>query len=260
MGGVRGGVIGYPLALLLGRVAELADAQDSGSCVRKDVGVQVPPRPLTSHGGNRAPWVVVGYQTNGSTWSRLDDARRSRSRGRSLGARVDRAGRRHQAVGVSAGRRVSNRRAASGSDTTCRRPPTSLSGKADTHTRCCLVFDQSSSDDHTRYPPFGGYSGPTGGLGVQTSHLATRDGRSGRAHVGTSFLWHRPRRLKSGGGHTGVGAHGTQSLRANGSSPSACRPLGQHSADERAMTPLLHTTSTDCACGARALRQATQSD
>src|SRR5580698_11237001 len=29
----------------LGRVAELADAQDSGSCVRKDVGVQVPPRP-----------------------------------------------------------------------------------------------------------------------------------------------------------------------------------------------------------------------
>ena len=29
----------------LGRVAELADAQDSGSCVRKDVGVQLPPRP-----------------------------------------------------------------------------------------------------------------------------------------------------------------------------------------------------------------------
>ena len=28
-----------------GRVAELADAQDSGSCVRKDVGVQLPPRP-----------------------------------------------------------------------------------------------------------------------------------------------------------------------------------------------------------------------
>ena len=26
-------------------MAELADAQDSGSCVRKDVGVQVPPRP-----------------------------------------------------------------------------------------------------------------------------------------------------------------------------------------------------------------------
>jgi hypothetical protein len=29
-------------------VAELADAQDSGSCVRKDVGVQVPPRPRLS--------------------------------------------------------------------------------------------------------------------------------------------------------------------------------------------------------------------
>src|SRR5918996_5555026 len=28
-----------------GRVAELADAQASGACVRKDVGVQVPPRP-----------------------------------------------------------------------------------------------------------------------------------------------------------------------------------------------------------------------
>ncbi len=28
----------------LARVAELADAQDSGSCVRKDVGVQIPPR------------------------------------------------------------------------------------------------------------------------------------------------------------------------------------------------------------------------
>ncbi len=37
----------------LGRVAELADAQDSGSCVRKDVGVQVPPRPLsTSRSGD----------------------------------------------------------------------------------------------------------------------------------------------------------------------------------------------------------------
>ena len=42
----------------LGRVAELADAQDSGSCVRKDVGVQVPPRPL----------VVVGLTTT-TTWS-----------------------------------------------------------------------------------------------------------------------------------------------------------------------------------------------
>src|SRR5262245_64780278 len=28
-----------------GRVAESADAQASGACVRKDVGVQVPPRP-----------------------------------------------------------------------------------------------------------------------------------------------------------------------------------------------------------------------
>jgi hypothetical protein len=28
-------------------VAELADAQASGACVRKDVGVQVPPRPQT---------------------------------------------------------------------------------------------------------------------------------------------------------------------------------------------------------------------
>src|SRR5205814_2163323 len=34
-----------------GRVAELADAQASGACVRKDVGVQVPPRPPTSRGG-----------------------------------------------------------------------------------------------------------------------------------------------------------------------------------------------------------------
>ena len=33
------------LAHSLGRVAELADAQASGACVRKDVGVQVPPRP-----------------------------------------------------------------------------------------------------------------------------------------------------------------------------------------------------------------------
>ena len=33
------------MALPTGRVAELADAQDSGSCVRKDVGVQLPPRP-----------------------------------------------------------------------------------------------------------------------------------------------------------------------------------------------------------------------
>ena len=34
-----------------GRVAELADAQDSGSCDRKIVGVQVPPRPPPLQGG-----------------------------------------------------------------------------------------------------------------------------------------------------------------------------------------------------------------
>ena len=37
------------------RVAELADAQDSGSCARKGVGVQVPPR---------APWVGETTQPN----------------------------------------------------------------------------------------------------------------------------------------------------------------------------------------------------
>ncbi len=31
--------------LVSGRVAKLADAQASGACIRKDVGVQVPPRP-----------------------------------------------------------------------------------------------------------------------------------------------------------------------------------------------------------------------
>ena len=36
------GTIRYRIS---GRVAELADAQDSGSCDRKIVGVQVPPRP-----------------------------------------------------------------------------------------------------------------------------------------------------------------------------------------------------------------------
>ena len=39
----------------LGRVAELADAEDSGSCVRKDVGVQVPPRPPA------LTWPVAGW-------------------------------------------------------------------------------------------------------------------------------------------------------------------------------------------------------
>src|SRR5438477_8320381 len=38
---------GHWYAATPGRVAELADAQASGACVRKDVGVQVPPRPLT---------------------------------------------------------------------------------------------------------------------------------------------------------------------------------------------------------------------
>ena len=38
---VAGSTISVP-----GRVAELADAQDSGSCDREIVGVQVPPRPL----------------------------------------------------------------------------------------------------------------------------------------------------------------------------------------------------------------------
>src|ERR671935_2830171 len=33
-----------------GRVAELAGAQASGACVRKDVGVQVPPRPPRLNG------------------------------------------------------------------------------------------------------------------------------------------------------------------------------------------------------------------
>ncbi len=33
-----------PFPTLHARVAELADAQDSGSCVRKDVRVQIPPR------------------------------------------------------------------------------------------------------------------------------------------------------------------------------------------------------------------------
>ncbi len=44
----------------LGRVAELADAQDSGSCVRKDVGVQVPPRPPK---GYRDKWAGRTHRT-----------------------------------------------------------------------------------------------------------------------------------------------------------------------------------------------------
>lgn len=41
---VADGTLAFP-----GRVAELADAQDSGSCDRKIVGVQVPPRPPGGH-------------------------------------------------------------------------------------------------------------------------------------------------------------------------------------------------------------------
>ena len=41
----------YAAISTTGRVAELADAQASGACVRKDVGVQVPPRPLASRDG-----------------------------------------------------------------------------------------------------------------------------------------------------------------------------------------------------------------
>src|SRR5690606_20557123 len=40
--GTHGATVRFPRP---GRVAELADAQDSGSCDRKIVGVQVPPRP-----------------------------------------------------------------------------------------------------------------------------------------------------------------------------------------------------------------------
>ena len=52
----------------LGRVAELADAQDSGSCVRKDVGVQVPPRPLT---GYRQNWAGRVDKTQAASGYRL---------------------------------------------------------------------------------------------------------------------------------------------------------------------------------------------
>src|SRR4051812_14922096 len=52
---------GATLCTPLGRVAELADAQASGACVRKDVGVQVPPRPRSARGDptpdlGRARW------------------------------------------------------------------------------------------------------------------------------------------------------------------------------------------------------------
>ena len=55
-----------PLGDHSGEWRNLADAQDSGSCVRKDVGVQVPPRPpsLTSAfaqlaRGEAASWVLL---------------------------------------------------------------------------------------------------------------------------------------------------------------------------------------------------------
>ena len=51
-----------------GRVAELADAQASGACVRKDVGVQVPPRPR---------W-VAGRPIRTGACSRAGCPRRSR--------------------------------------------------------------------------------------------------------------------------------------------------------------------------------------
>src|SRR3970282_2560355 len=46
--GPHGATVRFPR---LGRVAELADAQDSGSCDRKIVGGQVPPRPRLFQGG-----------------------------------------------------------------------------------------------------------------------------------------------------------------------------------------------------------------
>ncbi len=48
-------------------MAELADAQASGACVRKDVGVQVPPRPQNFHidtsayAAHRLPAALVDY-------------------------------------------------------------------------------------------------------------------------------------------------------------------------------------------------------
>ena len=48
-----------PFRELLARVAELADAQDSGSCVRKDVRVQVPPRAHFRSRDGRPPPLTV---------------------------------------------------------------------------------------------------------------------------------------------------------------------------------------------------------
>ena len=55
-----------------GRVAELADAQDSGSCVRKDVRVQVPPRPPTTTRPPRA-----GHKCRGQVSTTLPAAPRA---------------------------------------------------------------------------------------------------------------------------------------------------------------------------------------
>src|SRR5262249_26980959 len=61
------------LAPSLGRVAELADAQASGACVRKDVGVQVPPRPPTPC----VPMPLLGRRAR--TRARLARIERTRS-------------------------------------------------------------------------------------------------------------------------------------------------------------------------------------
>src|ERR1035437_1606667 len=59
----------------LGRVAELADAQDSGSCVRKDVGVQVPPRPPR---GSDRTGRVASKKLDGATASGASNRRIAR--------------------------------------------------------------------------------------------------------------------------------------------------------------------------------------
>src|SRR5262249_59665495 len=54
-----------------GRVAELADAQASGACVRKDVGVQVPPRPPRAS-DITCPETPTQLVTKPSRWDRLE--------------------------------------------------------------------------------------------------------------------------------------------------------------------------------------------
>ena len=63
------------LAAPLGRVAELADAQASGACVRKDVGVQVPPRP-PGPGVARRRWRPGRRARHARPVSAFDDAAR----------------------------------------------------------------------------------------------------------------------------------------------------------------------------------------